>query len=99
VYLDFAKAFDIVPHERLLRKVNSLEIEGNVFQWIMNFPVGRRRRVSINGTESDWASVRSGEPQGSVLRPVLFVASINDLVAEVTALNWGYMPNNSWASL
>jgi hypothetical protein len=79
VYLDFAKAFVSVPHERLFRKVKSLEIEGNVLQWIRDFLVGRRQRVSINGTVSDWVTVRSGGPKGSVLGSVLFVAFINDL--------------------
>ena len=63
VYLDFAKAFDSVPHERLLRKLKSLGIESNVLNWIRDFLVGRRQRVSINGTVSDWASVRSGVPK------------------------------------
>jgi hypothetical protein len=47
VYLDFAKAFDSVPHERLLRKVKSFLKEGNILQWIRDFLVGRQQRVSI----------------------------------------------------
>jgi hypothetical protein len=54
VYLDFAMAFDNVPHERLLPKMMSLRIESNLPKWIRDFLVGSRQRVSINGTLTDW---------------------------------------------
>jgi hypothetical protein len=67
VNIDGAKEFDSVPQERLLRKVKSLGIDSNVLKWIRYFLVGRRQRISINGTVSDWASVRSGVPQGTFM--------------------------------
>jgi hypothetical protein len=86
VYLDFAKSFNSVPHERLLRKLQSLGINSNVLNWIRDFLVGRRQRVSINGSVSDWASVRSSVPQGSVLGPVLFVTFLNYMPEAVSSV-------------
>ena len=72
IYLDFSKAFDKVPHKRLLHKIESHGISGNVAAWIGEWLCNRKQHVVLNGKFSRLQDVLSDLPQGSVLGQILF---------------------------
>lgn len=84
IYLDFRKAFDTVPHKRLLWKLEQIGgLKGNILEWIKDYLTDRMMRTVIRDEESEWRQVTSGVPQGSVLAPIMFMIYINDMVEGV----------------
>ena len=79
VLLDFSKAFDRVPHTRLLKKLHHYGIRGKELGWIKTFVTQRKQRVTLDGKLSSAAEVTSSVPQGTVIGPLCFFIYINNM--------------------
>jgi hypothetical protein len=79
IIVDFSKAFDLVPHGRLLTKMAKSGVDSRVVVWIREFLLGRTQRVRVGGKLSEEVRVKSGVQQGSLLGPLMFLAYVNDI--------------------
>ena len=78
-YLDFKKAFDSVPHDVLLQKIEMLGFGGNFLKIIASYLSKRKQYVKLKNFNSETVQVTSGVPQRSLLSSLLFIIFVNDL--------------------
>ena len=95
ICMDFRKAFDKVPHKRLIIKLEIYGLSNQIINWVENVLNQRNQKVTVNRNESSNRPVTNGIPQGSVLGPILFVIYINDLPECVEANTYLFADNTN----
>ena len=91
---DYKKAFDLIDHNILIRKLQSLSIPRKVNSWIADFLSNRYQRVKLADAHSSWKHTPSGVPQGTKLGPWLFLLMVNDLAINETS-TWKFVDDTT----
>jgi len=86
IVIDFSKAFDLVPHDRLLMKIAISGVDSRIVAWVRECLRGRTHRVKVGGQLSEEVRVTCGVPQGSILGPLLFLAYVNDIWRNIESI-------------
>nr|CAH7760897.1 unnamed protein product [Callosobruchus chinensis] len=86
IFVDLSKVFDLVNNNLLIKKLESYRIRGNALCWFCNYLCGRKQHVQIEDSQSNKTADDIGEPQGSILGPLLYIIFVNDPNSVVYAL-------------
>ena len=84
-FLDFSKAFDKVPHNLLLHKLETFGFNNKLLNWFTDYLSERSQSVIVEGKQSENLPVTSGVPQGSILGPLIFTLYVNDISDECSS--------------
>jgi hypothetical protein len=95
IFLDLKKAFDVVSHKILLKKLKRLGIDGIALQWFESYLSNRTQQVDINGNLSDSKNLDISVLQGTILGPILFLCYINDLPLSTSLLSFLFADDTS----